>query len=46
MAMRILELENKIRTPDCEIIENEFQDNLADLRLLIAKEYSVMIIGK
>ncbi|CAH0397451.1 unnamed protein product [Chilo suppressalis] len=45
MANRIMELEKKIRTPDCDILEHEFRDNLADLRLLVAKEYSVMLIG-
>ncbi|CAG9791971.1 unnamed protein product [Diatraea saccharalis] len=45
MANRIMELEKKIRTPDCEILEHEYRDNLADLRLLVAKEYSVMLIG-
>ncbi|XP_013185512.1 protein phosphatase 1 regulatory subunit 36-like [Amyelois transitella] len=45
MTRRILELETKVRTPDCEILENEYRDNLADLRLLVAKEYSTMLIG-
>lgn len=46
MANRIIELETKVRTPDCEILENQFRDNLADLRLLVAKEYSTMLIGE
>ncbi|KAJ0179334.1 hypothetical protein K1T71_005046 [Dendrolimus kikuchii] len=45
MAHRILELETKVRTPECEILEREYRDNLADLRLLVAKEYSTMLIG-
>lgn len=45
MANRIIELEAKVRTPDCEIIENEYRDNLADLRLLVAKEYCTILIG-
>lgn len=45
MANRILELDTKVRTPQCEIVENEFRDNLSDLRLLVAKEYSTMLIG-
>ncbi|XP_026747133.1 protein phosphatase 1 regulatory subunit 36-like [Trichoplusia ni] len=45
MTARIMELESKIRTPDCEIVEREFRENLADLRLLVAKEYCVMLIG-
>lgn len=46
MANRIIELETKVRTPDCEILENEYRDNLADLRLLVAKEYCTMLIGE
>ncbi|XP_046979003.1 protein phosphatase 1 regulatory subunit 36-like [Vanessa cardui] len=45
MANRIIELETKVRTPQCETVENEFRDNLSDLRLLVAKEYSTMLIG-
>ncbi|XP_050671292.1 protein phosphatase 1 regulatory subunit 36-like isoform X2 [Leptidea sinapis] len=45
MALRILELETKIRTKQCEILEGEFRENLSDLRLLVAKEYSTMLIG-
>ncbi|PZC82030.1 uncharacterized protein LOC110372350 [Helicoverpa armigera] len=45
MATRMLELTTKVRTPDCEKIENEFRDNLADLRVLVAKEYCIMLIG-
>ncbi|XP_052751725.1 protein phosphatase 1 regulatory subunit 36 isoform X3 [Galleria mellonella] len=45
MTLRIIELETKVRTPDCEILEKEYRDNLSDLRLLVAKEYSTMLIG-
>ncbi|CAG4940757.1 unnamed protein product [Colias eurytheme] len=45
MANRIIELETKVRTPQCEVLESEFRDNLSDLRLLVAKEYSTMLIG-
>ncbi|XP_068628072.1 protein phosphatase 1 regulatory subunit 36-like [Battus philenor] len=45
MAKRILELETKVSTPQCRLVENEFRDNLSDLRLLVAKEYSTMLIG-
>ncbi|XP_030033554.2 protein phosphatase 1 regulatory subunit 36-like [Manduca sexta] len=45
MTNRIIELEKKVRTPDCEILEREYRDNLADLRLLVAKEYCIMLIG-
>ncbi|XP_052751724.1 uncharacterized protein LOC113523515 isoform X2 [Galleria mellonella] len=44
MTLRIIELETKVRTPDCEILEKEYRDNLSDLRLLVAKEYSTMLI--
>ncbi|XP_059060151.1 uncharacterized protein LOC131853309 [Achroia grisella] len=45
MGLRIMELEMKVRTPDCEILEKEYRDNLSDLRLLVAKEYTTMLIG-
>ncbi|XP_075972436.1 protein phosphatase 1 regulatory subunit 36-like [Anticarsia gemmatalis] len=45
MAHRILALETKVRTPDCEILEQEFRENLSDLRVLVAKEYCIMLIG-
>ena len=45
MANRIIELETKVRTPQCDIVESEFRNNLSDLRLLVAKEYSTMLIG-
>ncbi|XP_026747134.1 uncharacterized protein LOC113508356 isoform X1 [Trichoplusia ni] len=45
MAIRMIELDTKVRTPDCEHIENEYRDNLADLRVLVAKEYCIMLIG-
>ncbi|XP_050342113.1 protein phosphatase 1 regulatory subunit 36-like [Nymphalis io] len=45
MVNRIIELDTKVRTPQCETVENEFRDNLSDLRLLVAKEYSTMLIG-
>ncbi|XP_026747135.1 uncharacterized protein LOC113508356 isoform X2 [Trichoplusia ni] len=44
MAIRMIELDTKVRTPDCEHIENEYRDNLADLRVLVAKEYCIMLI--
>lgn len=45
MARRILELDTKVRTPQCMVVENEFRDNLSDLRIMVAKEYSTMIMG-
>ncbi|CAH2269260.1 jg19217 [Pararge aegeria aegeria] len=45
MANRIIELETKVRTPQGDIVESEFRNNLSDLRLLVAKEYSTMLIG-
>ncbi|XP_022829273.1 uncharacterized protein LOC111358386 [Spodoptera litura] len=46
MSKRISELSSKVRTPNCDRIENEFQENLADLRLLVAKEYCMLLIGE
>lgn len=46
MAHRMLDLDTKVRTPDCEILERQFRDNLSDLRVLAAKEYCVMLIGQ
>ncbi|XP_052738073.1 protein phosphatase 1 regulatory subunit 36-like [Bicyclus anynana] len=45
MANRIIELDTKIRTPHGEVVESEFRNNLSDVRLLVAKEYSTMLIG-
>ncbi|XP_045763420.1 protein phosphatase 1 regulatory subunit 36-like [Maniola jurtina] len=45
MANRIIELETKVRTPQGDVVESEFRDNLSDLRLLVAKEYCTMLIG-
>ncbi|XP_050561572.1 protein phosphatase 1 regulatory subunit 36 [Spodoptera frugiperda] len=45
MSKRMSELISKVRTLNCDRIENEFQDNLADLRLLVAKEYCMFLIG-
>ncbi|CAH0628891.1 unnamed protein product [Chrysodeixis includens] len=45
MKTRMVELGTKIRTPSCEILEKAFRDNLADLRVLVAKEYCVMLVG-
>lgn len=46
MSRRILELQEKVRTPKCDDTELEFRDNLEDLRLLVAKEYSCIIMGR
>ncbi|KAJ8726989.1 hypothetical protein PYW08_015386 [Mythimna loreyi] len=45
MSFRMFERATKIRTQNCEILENEYQRNLSDLRLLVAKEYCVLLIG-
>ncbi|XP_037967692.2 protein phosphatase 1 regulatory subunit 36 [Plutella xylostella] len=45
MSQRVLELETKVRTPECDVIERQYRDNLADLKLVVAKEYSTGIIG-
>ncbi|XP_026747132.1 uncharacterized protein LOC113508354 [Trichoplusia ni] len=45
MSLRTLELLGKIRTPKSDETEFEFLENLQDLRLLVAKEYSNVIMG-
>ncbi|XP_060800723.1 uncharacterized protein LOC106131069 [Amyelois transitella] len=45
MARRMLEQETKVRTPDSDEIERVYKENLEDLRLLIAKEYSTYVTG-
>lgn len=45
MANRMKEQEIKIRTPQCDLVEKECRDNLADIRLLVAKEYCTMLMG-
>ncbi|KAI5635504.1 protein phosphatase 1 inhibitor domain-containing protein [Phthorimaea operculella] len=45
MAERVKELQNKIRTPTSEAIEATYRQNLADLKNLVAKEYSVILCG-
>lgn len=46
MSKRILDLHEKVRTTRSDEIEFEFRDNLEDLRLLVAKEYSSIIMGR
>ncbi|CAH0669056.1 unnamed protein product [Spodoptera exigua] len=43
MTRRAIEQLTKIRTEKSEIVEMQFMDDLEDLRLLIAKEYSNLI---
>ncbi|XP_035431509.2 protein phosphatase 1 regulatory subunit 36 isoform X2 [Spodoptera frugiperda] len=45
MSKRIADLANKVRTKQCEILENQFRENLSDLRILVAKEYCILLIG-
>ncbi|KPJ16920.1 Uncharacterized protein C14orf50 [Papilio machaon] len=45
MADRILDLQNKIRTRLGKKIEERYEENLRDVRLLLAKEYCSMILG-
>ncbi|KAF9412887.1 hypothetical protein HW555_008733 [Spodoptera exigua] len=45
MTTRILDQATKIRTKRCEVLENQYRENLSDLRLLVAKEYCIMLIG-
>ncbi|CAG4940761.1 unnamed protein product [Colias eurytheme] len=46
MSHRTLELETKIRTQNSDKIELKYQEDLEDLRLLVAKEYCIIILGK
>ncbi|CAH1635191.1 unnamed protein product [Spodoptera littoralis] len=45
MNNRTIELLSRIRTDRSEIVEMRYMENLEDLRLLVAKEYSNMING-
>ncbi|XP_049865493.1 protein phosphatase 1 regulatory subunit 36-like [Pectinophora gossypiella] len=45
MSNRILELETKVRTPYCDVLEHTYRENISDLRTLVAKEYCTMLIG-
>ncbi|CAH0628889.1 unnamed protein product [Chrysodeixis includens] len=45
MNQRTLELNTKIRTPESDKTETILLENLEDLRLLVAKEYSNVILG-
>ncbi|XP_047989799.1 protein phosphatase 1 regulatory subunit 36-like isoform X1 [Leguminivora glycinivorella] len=45
MGHRMMELETRVRTPYCDVVEQEFGTNLNDLRALAAKEYCTMLIG-
>lgn len=46
MVLRNRELDTKVRTADSGILEDELRDNLSDLRVLVAKEYCVILTGK
>lgn len=45
MDRRTLELDSKIYTQKGLIIETKYRENLEDLRILVAKEYSTLILG-
>ncbi|XP_035431920.2 uncharacterized protein LOC118263835 [Spodoptera frugiperda] len=45
MVLRNRELDTKVRTADSGILEDELRDNLSDLRVLVAKEYCVILTG-
>ncbi|KAI5636676.1 protein phosphatase 1 inhibitor domain-containing protein [Phthorimaea operculella] len=45
MASRKKKLDKTVRTPNSDEIENEYRDNLCDLRLLVAKQYCTINIG-
>lgn len=46
MADRILDLQSKIKTTFGKKIEERYEENLRDVRLLLAKEYCSMLLGK
>ncbi|CAF4936853.1 unnamed protein product [Pieris macdunnoughi] len=46
MSHRTLELETKIRTENSDKIEMKYREDLEDLRLLVAKEYCIIILGE
>ncbi|XP_047522940.1 uncharacterized protein LOC125061507 [Pieris napi] len=46
MSHRTLELETKIRTENSDKIEMKYRKDLEDLRLLVAKEYCIIILGE
>ncbi|CAK1551795.1 unnamed protein product [Leptosia nina] len=46
MSNRTLELEMKVRTENSDKIELKFREDLEDLRLLVAKEYCIIILGE
>ncbi|KAI5636681.1 protein phosphatase 1 inhibitor domain-containing protein [Phthorimaea operculella] len=45
MEARTVELETKIPTDNSIIVEAQYEENLSDLRLLAAKEYTILIQG-
>ncbi|KAJ2950545.1 hypothetical protein O0L34_g8792 [Tuta absoluta] len=45
MENRKKSLDKTVRTPQSDEIENEYRDNLCDLRLLVAKQYCTITIG-
>ncbi|XP_013134588.1 PREDICTED: uncharacterized protein LOC106100311 [Papilio polytes] len=45
MADRILDLQSKIKTTFGKKIEERYEENLRDVRLLLAKEYCSMLLG-
>lgn len=45
MSFRTIELETKIPTENSKIVELRYQEDLEDLRLLVAKEYCIIISG-
>lgn len=46
MTNRTIELETKLRTENSAEIEAKYGDDMEDLRLLIAKDYYMMLLGK
>ncbi|CAG9563166.1 unnamed protein product [Danaus chrysippus] len=46
MTNRTIELETKLRTENSAEIEARYSDDMEDLRLLIAKDYYMMLLGE
>ncbi|XP_026747137.1 uncharacterized protein LOC113508357 isoform X2 [Trichoplusia ni] len=45
MENRNVELLTKVKTPAGERLEEEYRENIGDIRILLAKEYCTMLVG-
>lgn len=46
MENRNVELLTKVKTPAGERLEEDYRENIGDIRILLAKEYCTMLVGK